>query len=167
MPDILTSRRMSQLAGGIENLLLAVFVLGFGFLPVYSALHPQFVGPAEVGVSLFLLPVALIAGFILAWRLFGQEKIAIADDTLLVIRSVGPFTRTVSVPLAEISRVSVLCAGRRAIQSRVFGVGYPAVQVEGSSSRVRCGLALGPAEGADLARQIETAVETRRRRTRA
>jgi hypothetical protein len=128
--------------------------------------HPEYVGPAEAAVILFLSPIILLAVVIVAWRVCGRERIASEDDVLRVTRNIGPIARSVSVPLSGITRVSLADVGRREMQNNVFGIGHPALVLECGSAITRCGIALGPGEAAALAGQIQRLAEERRRRTR-
>ena len=166
MAEVLLNRPRRDTASGIGTALLAAWVIAFSILPAYAILHPEFVGVAEAAVSLLLLPIVVVAGFILAWRVFGREEIVADDDVLRVTRHLGPFNRKVAVALSDVQRVSVYPVGRREMQNDVFGIGHATLLLECVSSQVRCGITLGPGEAADLAGRIETLRDLRRRRTR-
>jgi hypothetical protein len=167
MAELLLYHRRSRTAGVFENVLLLAFVAGFAFLPVYLSRHPEYAGAAEVSVSVLLLPVVPVAGMILAWRVLGHEQVSLDGESLRATRQVGPFRRTASVALAEIVDVRTSPVGRRELQSNFLGTGHPSVVVEGSQSRIRCGIALSPEQANDLTRRIQAAVEAGRRRTRS
>jgi len=166
MAQLLLDQRRSRTAGVFESLLLLGLVVGFGFVPVYLIRHPEYAGVAEIGVGVLLVPVVIVAGVILAWRLVGQEQVELDGEYLRVTRRVGPFRRSLSIGLASVLDVSTGAVGHRELQSNVFGYGHPSVIVKAGPFRIRCGVAISPEEAEEVAGRIRVAVEAARRRTR-
>ncbi len=166
MAEVLLDQRIRQRAGLVESGLVATLALGFLSLPVLVALNWAIVGEAEVAVAALVVPAAVVAGVIGAWRVFGRERVISDNEALHAIRQLGPIRREHVVSFAEIAEVLAPDRNRRDLQSDAFGVGHRAILVKSRSGAVRCGFCLPEDDARQVAQRIDELVDERRRRTR-
>jgi hypothetical protein len=98
-------------------------------LPVLFLRHPQQVASLEWLVAVPGLVVTLLAGLVALWRILGHETLTLKDGTLHLVWRLGPFHRKRTVPVSQVTEVTLLPYGRVEQQSSVMGFGHTGLLV--------------------------------------
>lgn len=157
MTDIILNNPRRGRAEFFGTLLIMGQAIGFGILPVYALLHPQYGAPPEWLIAALAAVVSLLAASIAVWRLFGREIVLLDGAVLRVHYIVGLLQRHLSLPLTKATEVRVVSPGRSEMPNDAFGVGHRSVLVRSGTGQLRCGMALTHQEAETLAQRIREA----------
>ena len=161
MTDIILNNPRRGSAEFFGTLLILGQAIGFGILPVYALLHPEYGAPPEWFIATLSAVVSLLAMSIVAWRMFGREAIVLDAGVLRVRYTAGFLHRSLSLRLSKETEVGVVPPGRSEIPNNVFGIGHRSVLVRNAAGQLRCGMALAEHEAEGVAERIRDASSAR------